>query len=251
MKLGLFGGGFKPFTTGHFSKLSLALQENDKVIFFYSTASRQKGSGFNYTQEMASQVFDIVSGALKRVYGDKIIINPIKPNSEGVAESTPIRETFKIIDYVAKDDPQMTVAYGINPSNVQTLTIYSDPRDIKFYTKNIGTQNEQKYFGDLVKTGRLRFDSGLTDDGGIDRMISSMRTFYPGSENEELESLISVRGTQVRACVAGGDCESLRRYLPDFLNTKEKNKIIDIMFQKPTLTSESLLRAFIKTKLVG
>ena len=74
MKLGVFGGGFKPFTTGHMSKLSLALSENDKVIFFYSTVSRQKGSAFVYTESMASEIFSIVEGALKRTYGDKILI---------------------------------------------------------------------------------------------------------------------------------------------------------------------------------
>jgi hypothetical protein len=251
MRLGLFGGGFKPFTTGHFSKLSLSLQENDKVIFFYSTASRKKGSGFNYTQEMAKEVFDIVSIALKRTYGNKLIINPIIPNSLGKSPSTPTREIFKIIDYVARDDPQMTVDYGINPANIKQITIYSDPRDIKMYTRNIGTPNEQKYFGNLVQDDRLSFDSGLTDDGGIDRMISSMRDTYPDSKDEELEHLITVRGSEVRSCVIGGDCESLRRYLPDFLITKEKNAIIDIMSQEKTLSSESLLRAFIKTRLVG
>ena len=35
MKLGLFGGGFKPFTTGHFSKLADAIRDNDRVILFY------------------------------------------------------------------------------------------------------------------------------------------------------------------------------------------------------------------------
>ena len=82
-------------------------------------------------------------------------------------------------------------------------------------------------------------------------MISSMRDTYPDSKDEELEHLITVRGSEVRSCVIGGDCESLRRYLPDFLITKEKNAIIDIMSQEKTLSSESLLRAFIKTRLVG
>jgi hypothetical protein len=251
MKLGVFGGGFKPFTTGHMSKLSLALQENDKVIFFYSTVSRQKGSAFVYTQQMAEEIFGIVSTALKRTYGDKILINPLRPGAEGVAESTPIRETFQVIEYVARDDPQMAVDYGINPANVKQITIYSDPRDIKSFTRNIGTPSEEKYFGDLVQTGRLKFDSGLTDDGSIDRMISSMETLYPGSSGEELTPLINVRGTEVRSCAVEGRCEDLRRYLPDFLNTEEKNRIIEIMSSGQKLTSESLLKAFIRTRLVG
>ena len=35
MKLGLYGGGFKPFHTGHFAKLLLALDESDKVLSFH------------------------------------------------------------------------------------------------------------------------------------------------------------------------------------------------------------------------
>ena len=35
MKLGLYGGGFKPFTTGHFAKLADAISDNDKVYLFY------------------------------------------------------------------------------------------------------------------------------------------------------------------------------------------------------------------------
>ena len=38
MKLGLYGGGFKPFHTGHFAKLLLALDEvgeEGKVISFF------------------------------------------------------------------------------------------------------------------------------------------------------------------------------------------------------------------------
>ena len=33
--LGLYGGGFKPFTTGHFAKLADALRDNEEVVLFY------------------------------------------------------------------------------------------------------------------------------------------------------------------------------------------------------------------------
>ena len=251
MKLGVFGGGFKPFTTGHMSKLSLALQENDKVIFFYSTVSRSKGSSFVYTERMAREIFNIVSVALKRTYGNKILINPLHTNKEGKAESTPVQEVYKTIEYVATDSPDMMIDYGINPSNVDLLTVYSDANDIKMYTRNIGGTNEEKYFGDLIKTGRLKFDTGLTEKGEIDRMIASMRNLYPGSDDEELSPLINVRGSEVRSCAIEGKCGELRRYLPDFLNTEEKDKIIDIMSTNQKLTSESLLRAFVKCSLIG
>ena len=35
MKLGLYGGGVKPFTTGHFARLADAIHDNDKVYLFY------------------------------------------------------------------------------------------------------------------------------------------------------------------------------------------------------------------------
>jgi len=251
MKLGVFGGGFKPFTTGHMSKLSLALQENDKVIFFYSTVSRSKGSDFIYTEKMARDIFNIVDIALKRTYGNKILINPLHPSKEGKAESTPVQETYSVIESVATDSPDMMINYGINPSNIDLLTVYSDANDIKMYTRNVGGPKEEKYFGDLIKTGRLKFDTGLTDEGEIGRMIASMRNLYPDSDDEELSPLINVRGSDVRSCAIEGRCEDLRRYLPDFLNTEEKDRIINIMSSNQQLTSESLLRAFVKCSLIG
>ena len=66
MKVGIFGGGFKPFTSGHFSKLALAVAENDRVVLFYALQERKKGSDFLYTREMAAEVFEIMKIAIER-----------------------------------------------------------------------------------------------------------------------------------------------------------------------------------------
>ena len=80
MKLGIFGGGFKPFTMGHYGMLSNALNENDKVILLYGLSGRKKGSDFEYTDEMARQIFKITSNALNRKFGNRIIVVEGKPS---------------------------------------------------------------------------------------------------------------------------------------------------------------------------
>ena len=118
MKIGLFAGGFKPFTTGHMSKLAVALQENDVVILFYGIASRTKGSNFYYTKEMSSEIYGVIKTALERTYGDKLIVHNPHP--------TPIVAVFSFIGAV-KDSRDIEgaqlSAWGINPRVVEKITV--------------------------------------------------------------------------------------------------------------------------------
>ena len=86
MKLGLFGGGFKPFTTGHFAKLARAIEDSDEVYLFYGLQKRsppkigkrgnplksqQKfrtigSSGRLYTPEVSREIFNIYERAIER-----------------------------------------------------------------------------------------------------------------------------------------------------------------------------------------
>ena len=157
MKVGIFSGGFKPLTSGHHSKLSLALKENDKVVLFYGIAARTKGSDFKYTKEMAQQVYEIVKPALQREYGDKIIIEKPLP--------TPIVATFSFIGAIkdGEDKERSPVSqWGINPATVEKTTIYGDPESLQQFTTSVigkkmrtGEDKEERYYGDLVKTGRF------------------------------------------------------------------------------------------------
>ena len=92
MRIGIFGGGFKPFTSGHFSKLALAAAENDEVLLFYGIAERKKGSDYLYTKEMAEEVFLIAKGAIEREMPN---VNVIR------ARPTPIVMAFEAIQAFA------------------------------------------------------------------------------------------------------------------------------------------------------
>jgi hypothetical protein len=241
MRVGVFGGGFKPFTTGHFSKLALALRENDLVILFYALAARTKGSDFVFTKEMAKEVFDVVKPSMENAFGNKIRVELGKP--------TPIVKTFKLIEAIkdGKDNSFINLTdLGIDADSVDALTIYSDPDDIKNFTRYIGTDKEEKYFGNLVGADRLKFDSGLSeDDNDISRMIVAMKDSYPNVSDEELEQLIRVRGSDVRASISSRDRKRIARYLPNFLTEDEKDQIINILM-KGLVTVEHLVRALVR-----
>ena len=61
--LGLFGGSFKPFHTGHFAKLAMSLYENDETILFY-TISKRNTNGVFITKEMSYDIYNIIAPAL-------------------------------------------------------------------------------------------------------------------------------------------------------------------------------------------
>ncbi len=193
MRIGVFGGGFKPFTTGHFSKVSLSLMENDLTYLFYGVSSRKKSSDFLYTEKMAEKIFNIVRSSLGEKFGDKIIVKKGIPN--------PLVEIFNLIESVKNKD-----------LNVEKITVYSGEEDTHRFTKYIGTPNEEKYFGDLVKTGCLSFESS-----SLKKLTSSMKPFYPSLSDGMLEELITVRGSTVRSAVFKNDICTVKSYIPAFL----------------------------------
>lgn len=246
MKVGVFGGGFKPFTTGHFSMLSVALQENDLVVLFYAMSARKKGSDFQFTKEMGRDIFAIVKPALERTYGDRIRVEPGLPN--------PIIKIFDLISAIRSgvDAPSTSLTeLGIDPESVDRMTVYSDDQDIKKFTNYLGTPKEKKYFGNLVRSGRLVFDSWDSDEGGsIERVVSAMRNMYPELPDDDLSDIITVRGSVVRSLIGTRDRNRLARYLPDFLNQEEKDEIIAILFRglaESYLRRKSILREYIQS----
>ena len=193
MRIGVFGGGFKPFTTGHFSKVSLSLEENDITYLFYGVSSRKKDSGFLYTEKMAERVFEIVKSSLNERFGDKIIVQKGVPN--------PLVEIFNLIERVRDGE-----------RNNDLVTVYSGSDDEHRFTKYIGTPYEKKYFGNLVKDDRLHFKSS-----NIKSLTRSMKNFYPTLSDRRIEDLIKVRGSMVRRAILKNDITLVKSYIPAFL----------------------------------
>jgi len=193
MKVGIFGGGFKPFTTGHFSKVSLSLIENDITYLFYGVSPRMKNSEFLYTREMAESVFEIVKDSMNKKFGDKIIVKKGVPN--------PLVEMFKLIESAKNGDHKF-----------DRISLYSEEEDLHRFTKYIGTKSEENYFGDLVSSERLVFKSS-----DIGSLTSSMKIFYPDLCNSKIVDLIKVRGSAVRSAILKNDLEIIKNYIPAFL----------------------------------
>ena len=145
MKLGLYGGGFKPFTTGHFAKLANAIRDNDKVILFYGMQQaepprygkrgqplkpRQKfrgigDTGRTYDESVAKDVFEIYSAALERIPGVSVV--PIysqakDPQGNLASIRAPVSAIFKTLeDFVD------------NPGEIEKVTIYGDGDSMRPY----------------------------------------------------------------------------------------------------------------------
>lgn len=226
ISLGIFAGGFKPFTSGHFSKLALASDENDEVLLLYGLSERKKGSDYVYTREMAEQIYSIVSNAVEREMPNVNVIQ---------ARPSPIAASFDVIDQVANgSSPKHVdlVSFGLDPSSIDSIVVYSDPEDIKVYLRNIGGPNEQKYFGDMASTGKLRFDTGLSEDGSDERIINALTRRYQNDQRSDpnwVQSRARVRGSEIRSMIQGGADRELASFLPPVLNRKEVADTISIL----------------------
>ena len=242
MKLGLIGGGFKPFTTGHFTLLSKAMTDSDVVVVFYGLAGRKKGSGYNYTREMSKEIYEIVKAAIERVYAGKVYVVLGVP--------TPIVKTFQAIEEVK--DKQSTYGIlsnvGLNPADVDEIAFFSSPEDLTVFERHVNTPKEEKYYGDLYQTGHLTFvgvNSGGTD---LTDILAAMRPAYPDTSDEDLTSLVRMRGSTFRGLISSRDEAKISKYLPSFLNTNEKKQIVDILLRGLT-TSENLFRLYVQALL--
>jgi hypothetical protein len=260
IRLGVFGGGFKPFTMGHFSMMALAESENDKAILLYGMSGRDtKGAEFNYTPEMAREIFEINKTAIEREMPNVTVVE---------AKPSPIAAVFGVIrafkDTVQPPEPLPEMlpssyaldAAGINPSDIGSLTIYDGPDDIARYMKYLDNPAQsQKYFGSLYDEGRLRFDMGPgREDRGVKGMEGVVRQWVRQGDEAELEDRIGIRGTRLRRQVAGGAAlEEFRRFIPPIYTDEEAMAIFSIM-RRGVPSSESMnenLRALIRAFVRG
>lgn len=274
MKLGLYGGGFKPFHAGHFSKLQLALDQNDKVFLLFgikktkyskktgklsstwwkhqrSFDRENTGDSRRYAQEMQEAIFKIYEEELENLYPEKLEVMDVS--------GTPIGSINRVLDAYAT----MSLTGNVMPLEISGQTwsgiILNDLDEINVYAgpDEIATQ----YVGQMRKRAEKENPVGqklieLIDEGVI--------TFTPEYHPDTPDELTQIRGTDVRDFVATGDEEGLRRNLPNLTgdpveDNRIKDKIIDILktdFIPPDVDpdweiTESLLRDYIREILRG
>ena len=266
MKVGIFGGGFKPFHTGHFSKVALALEENDEVYLFYGIQKKKEpkigkrgrplkdqqklrimgGSGREFTESMSTRIFDIIKSSLERKYGDRIHV---------IRSDAPVGDIIEKISEFKEDPPEKIKVYG-RPQDLQRyyLKLYNTP-------DSDGGTRAKKYFGTLREDGILEFGTisssdaeGLTPEELSElessRITAALRGLYPQATDDELSDYANVSATTIRNSISSRDIDALKTYLPDFLDLAEEDRIVDILLGNDIRVEEHL-RYFIRGMLKG
>lgn len=276
MKLGLYGGGFKPFTTGHFAKLADAIRDNDKVYLFYgmqqveparygkkgqALKARQKfrtigNTEKTYNEDIAQSIFEIYKAALERIPEvEVILVQSQAKDTQGklAAIRAPVTAIFKTLeDFVD------------NPGEIEKATIYGDGESMRPYMRS-------PKFKDYVQAGKIQFGGAVpaNSDDYVEKLDALMargeveardalKAFYAskGEElsDEEVKARQTVRGTEVRSLASSQKTsEEAKRFLPPFLNNSEKDKIIQILVGQEAEVQQvaetqlrSLIRGFIR-----
>jgi len=280
MKLGLFGGGFKPFTTGHFAKLANAIRDNDKVYLFYGIQSEKEpeyykrgskkgqekpdkrlrpigATGRLYTPGISKEIFDIYESAIERELPSVEV--------ESTIGSTPIQRILDIIE-----------EFALDPDMYDKITIYGDGDTLRQYIRS------KKYFKDLIDTGKVQLGAIPPDspadyldeekllsliDASEKSALDSLRDYYPDlqpkpddTEDEierkaqDIKRMQQVRGTEVRGFASTKEnIENAKRFLPAFLNNEEKERIIELLLGNEELNENQNndIRAFIQAIIRG
>lgn len=207
-KLGIFAGGFKPFNSGHFAKICLAAEECDHVIVIAGHASRKKGSDFNFTEGAVASFFACMKLGLDRTFGKKVSLVFPKGNS-------PIADVFSIIETLRENGK---IKWQGVPKNLDSIEIYSDGEDSGIFSKCIGTEKEELYYGDLYQTGKLSFRS--TPTFGELKAVAAGYFDYETSD-DELEKLFNVRSSYVRELFSDDLFSRAIKFLPPVFSLEE------------------------------
>ena len=280
-KLGLYGGGFKPFTTGHFAKLADAIRDNDKVYLFYGMQqvepvrygkkgqplkARQKfrtigDTSRTYDENIAQSVFEIYKNALERIPEvEVILIQSQAKNDQGelAAIRAPVTAIFKTLeDFID------------NPGDIEKITIYGDGESLGYYMRS-------PKFKDSVHAGKIQFGGAVPSSPDdytekLDQLMAqgevearnALKDFYlekgEDLDDEEVSARQTVRGTHVRNLASSHKTsEDAKRFLPPFLNSEEKEKIIHILSGEESEAKsqsdrqdEAYLRAFVRGVIRG
>ncbi len=214
MKVGIIAGGFKPLTSGHFSKIRMSLDSNGQTILIYSTKPRGDGAD------------TIPEASLIRMWS---FLTP-RLESLGVtvrkARTTPVKDSFAVVGVVrcilglATQPIDKTTAsyFAINPA-ASGAVLYGSPDDIhSSFGRLIGTPQERLYFGSMYRDKKLE----LCTDPGFSTYVSH------GMSDTDSRSLAEVRGTDVRKLLSVHD-NSAEEFFPPFLNELERHQLFSIL----------------------
>lgn len=150
MRVGVFGGALKPVTIAHWELVQRASKENDTVKLLVSLADRKsKGSGL------------MIRAADMQAVWDRFLTPHLPANVKLTMVENPIRSIYELLGEASE--------MNLNDE----FTVYSDPEDI---LARFPIDKQKKYFGNLVKRGRVRF-VGIERVGEMNVSATQAREF--------------------------------------------------------------------------
>lgn len=152
--IGLIGGGFKPFTKGHYHLVEKAAGECDEVILFVSTGDRKRKGEVPITWNQMNPVWE------------KFLKKAMPANVKVVFHFQPIKG---IIDTLIEANDDVVA----EPRNNNTYIIYSDPEDM---AGNFSQKTQLKYFPRLFKNHQVIFKP-IERASGVNISGTQMRNF--------------------------------------------------------------------------
>jgi len=127
--IGLIGGGFKPFTAGHYSLVEKAARECDSVLLFVSIRDRARPGEVEITWEQMKQVW------LTFLY------KALPKNVKVLYVPSPVRGILDVL-----------IEANTDKTNENTYMIYTDPEDgVSNYPETV----QKKYMPRLVANHQI------------------------------------------------------------------------------------------------
>ncbi len=226
MKIGIVAGGFKPFTSGHFSKVALSDKECDKTLLLYSSAERSRGGGVELQSEQLELMWKLLTPRMKDVFGERIVIKDASPWPISAVYGI-IKCATRSINHPVPSERERALGFLRNfgiTETVSHVTVYGSSEDLdKRFISHIRKNNSHKMFDDFYDQGKLDFSDGK------ENLVSIAKNFYPGLTDDEIEDRVKIRGTSLRVSLKHGKREESYRYFPPILSGEESQKLFNIL----------------------
>jgi len=149
--IGIVGGGFKPFTKGHYFLVEQAARDADKILLLVSTSNRvRKGELPIFWDEQMETIWD------------KYLTKAMPGNVEIMFVKNPTATTYQILGDAENDE-----------TNDNTYILYGDAEDVEKYYPD---KTLIKYFPRLMENDQIE-RRGFARAENIDISGTKMRNY--------------------------------------------------------------------------